>query len=115
MPGHKSARAHAGSYKSLAREPVVCHGDGCASHAETTGQLAGWGQEFARPEPAIQDGPAELTVDLATEILAAGKIDVDLHGLQYIRPRPGNWTGQMRQNWILSWSFAGAKSGSLES
>src|SRR5689334_21367965 len=70
--------------ESLAAEPVVGHADGAARDGQTTGQLPGRRQPLAGRQAAVQDGAAQLPVDLAGQVVAPDQADVYLH--QEIRP-----------------------------
>jgi hypothetical protein len=63
----------------LAGEPVVGDRHGGARDTQAPGQLPGRRQAGARRQAAVEDGPAQLPVDLAGQVLAADQADVDLH------------------------------------
>src|SRR4029450_12094865 len=57
------------------------------------GQLTAGREGIAGPQPAVDDGPPDLAVDLAGEVLAPHQADVEVHPAQR-SPRPGlAWCG----------------------
>src|SRR5439155_9764327 len=73
-----------GAEESLAGQPVVGHGDGAARDAEAAGQLPGRRQPLAGRQAAVEDGAAQLPVDLPGQVVPPDQADVKLH--QEIRP-----------------------------
>src|SRR5437867_4315863 len=65
--------------KALAGEPVVGDAHRRAGHAEAARELARRRQAIAGAEPASDNGTAELPIDLAAEIVAADKADMEFH------------------------------------
>jgi hypothetical protein len=80
--GDEGAGADPAGDEPLAEEPVVGDHDGGARDAQLRGQLAGGWQATAGGQAAVQDGPAQLPVDLAGQVLAADQADMELHGGQ---------------------------------
>ena len=76
-----------GGDEPLAAEPVVGDRHGGARDAEAPGQLPGRRQATARRQAAVQDGPAQLPVDLAGQVLAADQADMDLGGAAHAAQR----------------------------
>jgi len=95
MLRNESSGADAGCHKTLPRETVICDRNRSAGYAEAPRQFPSGREKLAGPKPAIEDRPAELPIDLRTQILAAGEIDVHVHRPQYMRARFADWTGQM--------------------